>query len=506
MTPTPPPRRHPPTAAAAPADPVGSVDRADGADAATVADSTEPVAPVVPAAPVAPGAPRRPAGAGPGRAGGRRAGGRRGAGRGAGSAGERERGRRGALGVLARPPIRGLLALAFLARTTSAVLPLTLLLALADAHGYARAATVAGGHTLVLALCAPLRGRLLDRLGARRALTGLGAACAVLLALVAVSVNAPWPWWTTLPLAVSATLAVPPLNVALRASWRRLAPDAEAAKVVHSADSLAEEAGFVSAPLAAGGLVLLLGPRHAYACAAAVFLLVLLRYLRVAHRHGLGARPTTAVATATTAARPPVVRRPLAQRLFGPLATPGVPAILPPLLVMGCVFGGAAVLVPARVQHEGAEIWLGPLLAALSVGGVVGGLVYAAVPWRADPWRRHRLLTLGFALPTALFVLARPLWALGLLLFLAGLTVTPLFVNAFLLVDATADDAGRHEATTWIGAAPDLAHGIMAAVVGSLVHSQRWDTALTLLSGCALAGALATLAVRAPASAGGARP
>lgn len=81
----------------------------------------------------------------------------------------------GVLHLLLRPPVRGLLTLAFLARTTAAVLPITLLLALAQAHGYARAAAVGGGYTLVLALCAPLRGRLLDRYGAHRMLTLMGA-------------------------------------------------------------------------------------------------------------------------------------------------------------------------------------------------------------------------------------------------------------------------------------------------------------------------------------------
>ncbi|WP_329151638.1 hypothetical protein OHA63_00095 [Streptomyces anulatus] len=45
------------------------------------------------------------------------------------------------LRLLARPPVRGLLTIAFLARTTSAVLPITLLLALAQSHGYTRAAS-----------------------------------------------------------------------------------------------------------------------------------------------------------------------------------------------------------------------------------------------------------------------------------------------------------------------------------------------------------------------------
>ncbi|KQX27281.1 hypothetical protein ASD97_34325 [Streptomyces sp. Root63] len=129
------------------------------------------------------------------------------------------------------------------------MLPITLLLALAHSHGYTRAALVAGAYTFVIAFCAPLRGRLLDRLGAHRMLTVMGVTTAILLGLVACSIELVWPWWTTLPLVIAATLTSPPLNAALRSSWRHLATDEAQLKAVHSADSVLEEAGFVLAPL-----------------------------------------------------------------------------------------------------------------------------------------------------------------------------------------------------------------------------------------------------------------
>ncbi|MER5966862.1 MFS transporter [Streptomyces sp. NPDC002057] len=393
----------------------------------------------------------------------------------------------GFLKHLTRPPVRGLLALAFLARTTAAVLPITLLLALAQSHGYARAALVGGGYTFVLAFCAPLRGRLLDRYGAHLMLTLMGAATALFLGLVACSVEFLWPWWTTLPLVIAATLTSPPLNAALRSSWRRLASGDAQLKAVHSADSMLEEAGFVLAPLAAGAAIAILGPRHAYEMAAACFVAVTALYLTAARRHQLG--------TAPPAATPPPTRagRPGGRTWLGPLATRGMPAILLPLLVMGCVFGGTGVLVPAYTQHQGATAWLGPLLAAISTGGVIGGLLYATIDWETSLWRKYRLLTLGFTLPCTALFLARPLWLLAALLLLAGLFVTPLFINAFLLIDATASDDTRVEANTWVGASTDITNGIMAIVIGALAEHQRWDLALLTLTCCAAAGAASTL-------------
>ncbi|MER5561231.1 MFS transporter [Streptomyces sp. NPDC002506] len=385
------------------------------------------------------------------------------------------------LRLLTGRPVRGLLTIAFLTRTTAATLPILLLLALADAHGYARAATVGGTYTLVLALCAPLRSRFLDRCGPRT-LLAMTSATTLLLALVAASIHFTWPWPTTLPLVTAATLTSPPLNAALRSSWRRLATGEAQLKAVHSADSVLEEAGFVLAPLVAGAALVLLGPRHGYETAAACFVAVMALYLAAAHRHHL--TPTPAPAAAPRNPR---------QRWLGPLSLPGMPAILLPLLVMGALFGGTGILIPAYTQHEHATAWLGPLLAATSTGGVLGGIAYAALPWRSDLWHKYRILTLGLTTPALLLLLARPLWLLATLLLIAGLFVTPLFINAFLLTDATATDDMRIEANTWIGATADVANGIMATIIGTLVQAQKWDTARFTLTCCAAAGAAATL-------------
>ncbi|MCX5387506.1 MFS transporter [Streptomyces sp. NBC_00083] len=387
------------------------------------------------------------------------------------------------LRLLTGRPVRGLLTIAFLTRTTAATLPVLLLLALADAHGYARAATVGGTYTLVLALCAPLRGRLLDRCGPRT-LLAMASATTLLLALVVASIHYTWPWPTTLPLVIAATLTSPPLNSALRSSWRRLAAGEAQLKAVHSADSVLEEAGFVLAPLIAGAALVLLGPRHGYETAAAGFVAVMALYLAAAHRHHL-----TPTRTPATAAAP----RNRGRRWLGPLALPGMPAILLPLLIMGALFGGTGILVPAYTQHEHATNWLGPLLAATSTGGLLGGIAYAALPWRSDLWHKYRILTLGLTTPVLLLFLARPLWLLATLLMIAGVFVTPLFINAFLLTDATATDDMRIEANTWIGATADVANGIMATITGTLVQAQKWDTALLTLTCCAATGAAATL-------------
>ncbi|WP_331730290.1 MFS transporter [Streptomyces sp. NBC_01174] len=397
------------------------------------------------------------------------------------------------LAVLGRRPVGPLLALAFTARTTAAVLPIALLLALADRYGYARAALVGGSTTLVLALMVPLRGRLLDRAGHRHALPVMGACAMILTATAAIGVATRWPWWTTLLLVLAANMSSPPLNAALRSSWRRLVTSPQDLKAVHSADSILEEAGFVAAPLTAGALIAFLGPVTAYQTAAATFVLVIALYLTAARAYELTPTKAPAAPVRTGTAEH-------AHRWLGPLAQPRIVMIMLPLLVMGCLFGGMGIYVPAYSQHEHTTALIGPLLAATSAGGVIGGLLYAALPTHRLPlWTLYRLLTAGFALPACFLLLARPPWALGALLLLSGLFVTPLFISAFLLVDAHATDDVRTEANTWIAASTDVSNGITATVIGALAAQQHFTTALTVLTSCAAFGLLTAALLPTPA-------
>ncbi|GHI99307.1 MFS transporter [Streptomyces olivaceus] len=405
----------------------------------------------------------------------------------------------GSLTLLLRPPAGPLLGLAFTARTVAATLPITLLLALADRYGYARAALVGGGHTLVLAFLVPLRGRLLDRYGHRHALPVMAAVAMTLTALAAVSVTARWPWWTTLLLVITASISGPPLNAALRSAWRRLV-DPQHLKTVHTADSVLEEAGFVAAPLAAGTAVTLLGAVTAYQTAAACYLLTMALYLAAARHWGLSpALPPAAPARGRAAGR--------AHRWLGPLAQPRILMIMGPLLVMGCLFGGTGIYVPAYSQAQHATAQIGPLLAAISAGGVIGGLLYAVLPTRRiPPWTLYRLLTAGFALPGCFLLLAHQPLVLAVLLLLSGLFVTPLFITAFLLLDATATDDVRVEANTWVGASTDISNGITAIAIGALTAGQHFHTALAVLSACAAGGLLTALLLTPPPPAAAPEP
>jgi len=376
-----------------------------------------------------------------------------------------------ALRSLATPAVLRLMGIALLSRTVIAALPIVLLVCMAGPYGYGIAAVVNGTYVLVLALLGPLRGRVVDRVGQLRAFTVMGLSAITFMAMVAVSVDNVWPWWATLVLVLGAGLTTPPFNAALRTSWRQVVAGKEALAVAHSTDSIVEELCFVLGPAGAGLLIVLLEPKQAYALTVAVYTLSTLSYLYMARRYRLGTK-----ATAT------------GHGWLGALAQPKMYQIMIPLVVMGCLLGGVSIYVPAVTQARGQLIWLGPLLAMISVGGVIGGVAYGLVPNTHGLWRKYRLLGVGLVLPACLLLFADALWALGALLVLSGLFVTPLYISAYLLVDKEIDGHVKHEANVWVGSSANIANGVTAMAVGALVAGQNWWAARVLLSTVAAIG------------------
>jgi MFS family permease len=132
------------------------------------------------------------------------------------------------------------------------------------------------------------------------------------------------------------------------------------------------------------------------------------------------------------------------------------------------------------------------------VGGVTGGLAYATLQWNADLWHKYRLLALGFVLPVCAFAFAISPWLLGALLFLSGLFVTPIYSNAYLLVDKAIPERVRHEANTWLGATTDLANGASAIAIGAIVAGGNFRLALVVFSGYAVASLILVWFWRVP--------
>ncbi|AJE83248.1 putative integral membrane protein [Streptomyces albus] len=439
---------------------------------------------------------------------------------------------------------------------------------------YAVAGTAMALFGLAGVALSPARAAVIDRRGPARPLTALALCYALLLGLLtAAAVSGGVPDAALVALAAAAGASTPPLGPVMRALWSRLAPDPELLQRAYSLDSVAEELLYVLGPLLVGLLVAFASPAAGIALSAVLVLagtlaLTSSRAVRTSDGSpadgspagggavGGGAADGSAVEggaveggaveggaveggaveggaveggaveggsagaaseKATPVAAAPRVAAPggrsaVARLLGGPQRWRSAP-LAPVVLLTGALgvgLGALDLLVVAFAEDAGAPGAVAWVLAALSAGSAVGGLVYGAVRWRSPLRTRLALAALGLGLVLAPAGLAPGPFALALVAALAGVSVAPALTTAYLLADATAPPERRTRAGAWVNTAfnAGAASGTAAAglLLGSLPVAACFALAALplLLAGLAALtprGAVRTAGATAPAPA-----
>jgi len=170
----------------------------------------------------------------------------------------------------------------------------------------------------------------------------------------------------------------------------------------------------------------------------------------------------------------------------GPIAHRSLQRIVCPLILMGTVFGINAILAPALCQRSGHLDATGFVMAAISLGGVIGALAYSSLKLETTLRRNHAVLGLIFAAPMLFAVFARSPWVLGALLAVAGLAVTPLYINSYLMMDNDVPEEEIHEANTWVPVGNDVGYVVGITLAVAILGRGQINAALASVS-CAAA-------------------
>ncbi|MFB7247992.1 MFS transporter [Streptomyces populi] len=361
------------------------------------------------------------------------------------------------------PYARRTFAAAMTGRLSYGVVSLAMMLTTTRATGsYAVAGTVMALFGATSVFLSPVRAALIDRYGARRALIPMASLYAGLLtafAVIAWRPGAPVP--AIGALAVAAGACTPPLGPTLRAMWSEVVQDEGLLQRAYSLDGVVEEILFVSGPLAVGAVVQTAPPAAAVALSALLVWSGTLAF--VLSPLVAGVRPSSA-RKARGSAR---------GKERGGLRGQSGRALARPVVVasgVGLSLGAVDLLVMAFAErhHHGAGVvaWV---LAALSLGSALGGLLNGAVDWRAAPGVRLPLLAgaLGLALLGA--GLAQSLGALAVAVACAGFFVAPALTTAYLMADAAAPPGFRTQAGAWVNTAVNAGSSLGAAGAGLLV-------------------------------------
>jgi len=394
--------------------------------------------------------------------------------------------------VLRLPHARRTFGAALFGRLSYGIVSLSVMLAVTRATGsYAVAGTVMALFGAMSVFLSPVRAALVDRYGPRPALLPMALLYAGLLGTLAAASWRPGAPAVALgAIAVAAGACTPPLGPTMRAVWGELAGDRLLLQRAYSLDGVAEEVLFVSGPLLVGAVVQVAPPAAGVALSALLvgvgtFAFVMSPAVR-------DVRPAPAVKEARSGAR-----------------LRGARALVRPVVVaagVGLSLGAIDLLVLAFVAegHHGDDVvaWV---LAALSAGSTVGGLLNGAVNWRTSARVRLPLLAVGLGLALAAAGLATGLGALTVAVACAGFFVAPALTTAYLLADETAPQGYRTQAGAWVNTAVNAGSSGGTAAIGLLVGRLPLGVCFAVSGGVALLAALVS-GLGSPAPGGGSGP
>jgi predicted MFS family arabinose efflux permease len=379
-------------------------------------------------------------------------------------------GRYGPLFTSARA--RRLVATSVSARFAVGMLALPLILTVRDATGsYAAAGLVSGAWSVGVAVGSPLRGRLVDRRGSRRALPPLALVSAGALAALPL-VGETESVWALAPLAALSGLSMPPFVASMRVEWQGLLGEGHSRLTqAYAFESSLQVAMFVIGPLVAAAAVALVGPGATLAAAAALML-------------------AGALAFASQA-----VVEPARDKVPGrsPIRLPGVLTLVLATLLADTALGVADVTLIAFADVQGSPEIGGVLIALFAGGSVVGGLTFGARTWPGSPSRQLATITAAASLAMAPLALADSLLAAAPLALLAGVPGAAQWAAASLTLDRASGGSAGAEAYTWLSTANAVGIAVGSTVAGALVEAS--GPSLAFLAGCAATAAAAAFLI-----------
>jgi len=354
--------------------------------------------------------------------------------------------------VLADPRARAFTLAGLLARMPISMTGIgTVLLVSLTTGSFGRAGLVAASITVAGAVCAPLWGRAIDRVGQAPVLVGAALVWVTGQTLVVVSVLLGWPLGVSMAAAALVGGGFSSAGSAVRARWSHRLQGSPLLQTGFALEAVWDEVIFVVGP-------------------------VLVTFLATAVHPALGLGVTAAVGLAgafVLAAQrdtePPVTDGRRSGSTTGRLD----PRVLVPLaaasVALGAVFGGVEVVVVAFATETGVLPWAGTILMAWALGSLGAGVVAGTLTWRRSPAARFRVGAVCLAVSTVPMPFVREPLLMAALLVVGGMAIAPTMIASVAVTQAAVPQGRLTEALSWssTGLAGGLALG--AAGLGHLV-------------------------------------
>jgi len=358
--------------------------------------------------------------------------------------------------IFRAPGSIGFSAAGFVARLPLSMVTIGIVTMLSQARGqYWLAGAVAATFALSNALIAPQISRLVDRHGQSKVLVPATFATVVALIGLMLATRFDAPIWVLFLFAALAGME-PSMMAMVRARWTEIYRDTPQLRTAFAFESVVDEMVFMVGPVIAIGLSVVWFPEAGPL--AATILLAIGMALFVAQRE----------------TEPPVHQHGVGGGSAIRLVPVQIIALL--MVALGTVFGTAEVTAVAFAEAQGNKAAASLALAAYAAGSFITGLVFGALRLRM-PLATQLLLSIALAAATTLpLLIVSSLWMLGIVLFIAGASISPTVIVAMALVERHVPAAKLTEGITWVMTGMGIGMAAGSAASGWLIDAYGAST------------------------------
>jgi predicted MFS family arabinose efflux permease len=170
-----------------------------------------------------------------------------------------------------------------------------------------------------------------------------------------------------------------------------------------------------------------------------------------------------------------------------------VQSIVIPCAFLGGFFGAVGITVVGFAEEKNAASSTGWLLALWAVGSAVAAIINGAIKFQSAHATRFLIYLVGLTLGTVPLLFVDSIAVLAVALFVNGLFIAPLIVNAYGTVENAVPAGQITEALTWVIAGMPLGAAISSALAGIIIDNAGARSAFWVPLGFMFAAMVATL-------------
>ncbi len=259
-----------------------------------------------------------------------------------------------------------------------------------------------------------------------------------------------WTWFLSIVIAESNTINAGSL---VRRRWVNVLPNPHLKTTAYSFEALVDEIIFVFGPLLATFLATYVSP---ISCLLASMAFVVIGQPALAK---LRDSEPKVLKNKESLSSPNILKRKSAQ------------AIILPIFFVGGYFGSVGIVVVAFANKMGTPEISGVLLAIWALGSAISALFNGIFGMRFLPARTFIYSLLFMLLMSMGLLFAESTIFLGVTLFLNGIGISPLLVNAFATMEQEVSEDELTEAMTWVTTGTPTGGAIGSAIAGQVIDN-----------------------------------